>query len=472
MGLHFPKERQVDLERGLTGAAKELGFSDIAKCAQWLLSASLTKPQFQTLASHLTVGETYFFREPKTFDVLRERIFPQLLRAKAAGERRLRIWSAACCTGEEPYSLAILLDQIIPVTADWQVTILASDINTRFLQKAAAGIFGEWSFRDAPPWLKERYFRRTADGRYAILPEIKKRVTFAQLNLAEDVFPSLATDTNAMDMIFCRNVLMYFTPPQARKAAKQLRHALTEDGWLVVSGSEGSQVLFTEFAPVNFPGVILYQKSGRPGTAAPAWTPAPRIEPPPEPVITEQWLAPPVAKAPEEPPQPPASAHATASLLYQQGHYAEAADALLSSFTESTAPDASSFSLLARALANQGQLATALVWCDRWVAADKLDPSGHYFRAVVLQELGQADAARQSLQRALYLQPDFVLAHFAMANLARSRNQMTEANKHLTIMLGLLQACQPNDLPLESDGLTAGRLTEIITSLLAMESAA
>ena len=80
---------------------------------------------------------------------------------------------------------------------------------------------------------------RTADGRYAILPEIKKRVTFAQLNLVEDVYPSLATDTNAMDVIFCRNVLMYFTPAQARKVVRNLRHALVDGGWLVVSPSEG-----------------------------------------------------------------------------------------------------------------------------------------------------------------------------------------------------------------------------------------
>jgi chemotaxis protein methyltransferase CheR len=125
--------------------------------------------------------------------------------------------------------------------------------------------------------------------------------------------------------------------------------------------------------------------------------------------------------------------------------------------------------LLTRALANQGQLASALTWCERWVAADKLDASGHYLRAVVLQELGDNEQVAPSLHRALYLQPDFVLAHFALANFARRRGKKDEADKHFANASHLLRDCQPGDLLPESDGLTAGRLTEIISSIVAME---
>src|SRR5713101_5391864 len=242
MGLDFPAERWTDLQRGLAGAADEFGFANLAACADWLLSAPLTKAQHQVLARHLTVGETYFFREKKSFDILGSTILPELIRSRRGREPRLRIWSAACCTGEEPYSLAILLHQLMPDLPDWHVTILATDINGRFLQKAAAGLYGEWSFRDAPAGFKESYFKRAGDGRYAILPEIKKLVTFAHLNLVEDVYPSVATDTNAMDVIFCRNVLMYFTPQQARKVVGNLHHTLIDGGWLVVSPSEAFQV--------------------------------------------------------------------------------------------------------------------------------------------------------------------------------------------------------------------------------------
>ena len=156
-----------------------------------MLSGTLTRPQLHALASHLTVGETYFFRERKTFDALSNVILPELISRRRGREQRLRLWSAACCTGEEAYSLAILLQQLLPDWKDWNVTILATDINERFLQKAAAGIYGEWSFRDCGPLFKERHFTRAPDGRYQVAAHVRDWVKFAQLNLAEDSFPSL-----------------------------------------------------------------------------------------------------------------------------------------------------------------------------------------------------------------------------------------------------------------------------------------
>ena len=133
--------------------------------------------------------------------------------------------------------------------------------------------------------------------------------------------------------------------------------------------------------------------------------------------------------------------------------------------------DPTACSLLARALANRGKLAEALVWCDRWIAADKLDAAGHYLRAVVLLEQGDPEQARRALQRAIYLQPDFVLAHFALGNLARSGGRNGEAGKYFANALDLLARLQPDTLPPESDGLTAARLTETITVLTALENA-
>ena len=485
MGLHFPSERWGDLQRGLAGAAEEFGFEDAAACADWLVSEPLTKTRIQVLASHLTVGETYFFREKKTFEALAASVVPDLVRSRRGCGRRLRIWSAACCTGEEAYSLAILLHQIIPDLADWHVTILATDINERFLQKAATGVYGEWSFRESPAWFKERYFQRTANGRHAIVPEIKKLVTFMHLNLAEDVYPSLASDTNGMDVIFCRNVLMYFTPTQARKAAGNLRRALAEDGWLAVSPSEGSQALCSGFVPVNFPGAILYQKDHAKIRSEPTGKPTPFHEATPltSPLLEARWswtpqmpaglpMEPPPAWPMEEPVQaePPLTPCAAATSLFAQGRYAEAVETLLRSFTEHDAPNPPALSLLARALANQGKLAEARAWCDRWVAADKLDASGHYLRAIVLQEMGDNEQARGSFQRAIYLQPDFVLAHFALGNLACGHRKSEEAEKHFGNAFHLLRGRQPDDLLPESDGLTAGRLTEIISSIVARET--
>ena len=147
MGLHFPQERWGDLANGLALAAGEHGLQDAEEYAQWLLSAALTRREIEALASHLTVGETYFFREKRSFEILEDEVIPELIRVHGSGDLRLRIWSAGCCTGEEAYTVAMLLDKMIPNLFDWNVTILATDINPKFLESASRGIYGEWSFR-------------------------------------------------------------------------------------------------------------------------------------------------------------------------------------------------------------------------------------------------------------------------------------------------------------------------------------
>jgi chemotaxis protein methyltransferase CheR len=489
-GLHFPPERRADLQRALLGAAAEFGFADSASCVEWLLSTPLTRPQLHLLASHLTIGETYFFRESQTFDALAQHILPALIQRRRGRDQRLRLWSAACSTGEEAYSLAILVQRLLPDWPDWHVKILATDINERFLQRAAAGVYGPWSFRQSPAGFQEQYFTHTADGRFAVTPQIRDGVSFAQLNLAGDSFPSLATDTNAMDVILCRNVLIYFTPGHARKLVDNLRHALLEDAWLAVSPSECSQALFSGFAAVNFPGSILYRKChGEPAKAA-TWTAmpagmtasttAPVFEAPPRSTaiateaVTEE-VATVLADTASDLAGTPDPLEVAES-LYAEGRYAEAAATLLDAVevTGQWAPASvrggrgpRTFSLLTRALANQGQLADALAWSERWIAADKVDCAAHYIHAMILEEQGEREAARRSLHRAVYLQPEFALAHFALGNLARADGR-GEAKKHFENALHLLRTRNPNEPLPESDGMGAGRLMEIIATVLTL----
>ena len=477
MGLHFPRERWSDLQRGLTEAAAEFGFSDVAECAGQLLATTPTPEQLQVLAGHLTIGETYFFREKKTLDVLTTRVLPALIDARRGREQRLRLWSAGCCTGEEAYTLAMLLRQLLPDLADWRVTILATDINPLFLRKAVAGSYGEWSFRDAPAELRERYFTRGRDGRHTVVPEIRNMVTFAHLNLVDDAYPSLATDTNAMDVILCRNVLMYFTPEQAGRVIEKFHHALLAGGTLAVSPSEASRESYPQFVPQNHAGAILFQKS--PTATWQSEAPLPAVPPEPvnwfRPVCEPVWFASkaePEPAPPEPPSRPVAAARPTpevwATELYAEGRYADAVSVLLDP-SAGIVHEPRSFSLLARAFANQGRLSEALAWCERWLAADKLDAAGHYLRAIILLEQGREPEARQSLQRSVYLDPAFVPAHFTLGNLARGAGRIDEANRHFANALQLLSRLRTEDVLPESDGLTAGRLTETIKTLTQAE---
>ena len=442
-GLSFPPARRPDLLRALEAAARETDFQEPARYAEWLLSARPTARQLHALACHLTVGETYFFREGRTLDALSRHVLPELIERRRGGDRHLRLWSAACSTGEEAYSLAMLLDRLLPEQKGWRVTILATDINERALAKAAAGVYGEWSFRAFPEELRERYFTRTADGRFGIRADIRERVTFAQLNLAADEFASWAVDTRAMDVVLCRNVLIYFAAEQARQLVRRLHESLAEGGWLAVSPSECSQALFSRFSVVNFPDAILYRKRNRTETVAHDVEGG---------ALTHAGVR---ADIPEHRPS-------VSALPPNRDVKRAQAPSTAEPVTHSTP----NFATLARESANRGHLTQALALSEQWIAADKVDPAAHYLHATVLQEIGNREAARRAFHRCLYLQPDFALAHFALGTLERSEAHPAEARRHFENAQRLLHARPAEELLPESEGLTVGHLAAIVATLL------
>ncbi len=478
MGLNFPKERWRDFERGIISAAGEFGFQDAESCAAWLMSSRLSRTQVEILASHLTVGETYFFREEKTFEALETQILPELIRSRRDTDRRLRLWSAGCATGEEPYSLAILLHRMLGDLPGWNVTILASDINPRFLHQASKAVYSQWSFRECPAWIKDSCFERTPDGRFELRPPIRKMVTLSYLNLAEDAYPSLVNNTNAMDVILCRNVLMYFTPSAAQEVIEKFYRALTDGGWLVVSPSETSHVLYSRYDAVSLAGAILYRKAA-PHAPAPEGFLSPAVEEP-TPIFQSAFdpgikSDPSEMRLPETSGIPPAgfaeqaeaesrpAADRRALALYERGRYAEAEKELRTVLNESL-DDAKAWALLARVYANQGKLREALECCGKAIAAEKVNAGSHYLRATILLEQGLLQEAGASLQRALYADQDYVLAHFLLGNLARRQGKVRNARRHFENALSLLKGCDRNQVLPESDGMTAGRLAEIIAA--------
>lgn len=463
MGLHFPRERWRDLERGVAAASREAGHADAGTYIRWLLDAPLTRTRIEVLASHLTVGETYFFREKASLDILEQRILPELLQARAQGERRLRIWSAGCCSGEEPYSIAMLLDRLIPDPEKWNVTILATDINPQFLRKAAHGVYSAWSFRDTPGWLKECYFTRRRDGHFEIQPRIRRMVNFSYLNLADDAYPSLVNGTNAMDIILCRNVLIYFAQERAKQVVAKLHRSLVHGGWVITSPAETSATLFSEFATVQFPGAFLYRRMPNAGLR-----PAAPLE------YSEPWQhrdarsdhAPARAIPSSEVPAGPRTDFATQGVHAAVRPSPTAAEAVNSPLhawhDEREMPRRQ-----ARACADEGRLAEAVEWCAKAIAADKMNPAHYYLLATIEQERGQGDAAESSLGRALYLEPDFILAHFALGNLCLAAGRRPQARRHFANALTLLRACPADALLPEADGLSTGRLIEIISAVQA-----
>ena len=479
MGLHFPRERWNDLERGVRSAAHESHFPDGESFCHEVLSSALARKQVEVLASHLTVGETYFFRQKEVFQVLETHILPQLIASRLKTDRRIRLWSAGCASGEEAYSLAMLLDRVVPNCEDWNLTILASDINPRFLQKAAAGVYTEWSFRDTPEWIKERYFEKRGRGVYEIHTRLKKMVIFDYLNLVADSFPSLLNNTNAVDILFCRNVLMYMVPAQAMKIVKNLHAAMMDGGVLVVSPSETANLFVPPFAILSFPDVVLYKKDSgvfheRESIQEFDSLALPWLQEVHEPKMPEKVFVPLAFPA-----QPGFEAPATA-LWVREGplphDLSSPSDqaAVMSSQTPSSgnlesvpAPmeeseNADVMARRAHALANQGFLKEARECCEIALSSDKMKPALHYLRATILQEEGNVEEAAAEFKRTLYLDPDFVLAHFALGMAALRLGRRKQGFKHFANAVSILRH-YPKDMVLsESDGMTAGRLLEIV----------
>ncbi len=449
LGLHFPPARWGELENGLRAAAQEFEFTDPRACIRWLLSCSPSRSQIEVLASHLTIGETYFFRDKATFDVLADHILPALIESRRRSSRTLRMWSAGCCTGEEPYSLAILLRELLPDFAEWDCTILGTDVNPRFLLKAIQGTYSHWSFRDVPAAVRDANFVKRADDRYEVLPPIRRLVSFSYLNLAEDGYPSLLTNTQGMDVILCRNVLMYFGSETAQRVVDTFHRCLSEGGALLVAPSEVSDALFARFASVTLPHCVFYEKRG------PEHSVATRHE---AGANTHAIDVPPTSQRPEQ------QALRQATVEDHAPNAASPPHEIQVGMLDTDRPDAEIQLQLAQLEANRGDLNAALTRCEKAIAEDALNTAAHFLHAAVLQERGELEGAVAALKRVLYLDPAHVLAHFALGNLMRRQGKLKESEKHFASAIQLLRTQPLHEVVAETDGMTAGHLQAVVSS--------
>jgi chemotaxis protein methyltransferase CheR len=253
-GLVFPEARVTEVEAAVRRAMKRRGVATADRMAELLVQDAAER---DALVAELTIGETYFQRDAGQFELLRRRILPQLLE-RVGGERPLRIWSAGCASGEEPYSIAMILHELDALEG---AEIVGTDIARPRLVDAQRGIYSKWSLRTVPDDLRARYFRER--GRYYELdPRIREHVDFQYLNLAEDRFPSLSIGIWGMDLVLCRNVLIYFDGDTVRAVARRLVETLSEDGFLVLGASDPAIGEMIECDVVVTDAGLIYRRPG------------------------------------------------------------------------------------------------------------------------------------------------------------------------------------------------------------------
>nr|WP_320049788.1 CheR family methyltransferase [uncultured Desulfuromonas sp.] len=441
MGILFSPPQWSVLERAFTQAADVLNCRDGTECAQRFISTPGSRKMIETMASYLTIGETYFWREPKAFYALEQEIIPQLLRCHP-NDKRLRFWSVGCASGEEAFSLAILLHRMRNRMAkEWGISILATDINPRALEKARTGEYTEWSFRATPDWLKRDYFTQTTKGRYTLKKDIRDMVHFDYFNLMDEI-TSLHPETARVDVIMCRNVLLYFPPKATLTAVKHLHDCLHEQGWLVVGSCELSTTLFSGFETVNLPEATVYRKRPQQGLR----TERDPVEDVPSTDTLRQEPSH-EAELRAEPKEPVWCVPQEETIIPRQ-----------STQTQSTAEHC-------RILADKGDLNEALTVADQAIRHDKLNANVHYLRAMILLEQGALEEAEQSLRRTIYLDRNLILAHFSLGNIARRQGKKSKARRHFNQTLSLLEPFSPDDEVPGSEGLSVHRLRVITRTL-------
>lgn len=416
-GLSFPESRLTDLEAGVRRAMAGAGIGDIGAFAQRLETDTAV---FDALIGNLTVGETYFFREPKQFDVLRGRVLPELRRRLPEGAK-LRVWSAGCASGEEAYSLAILLEeQGLAETA----TILGTDVSRAALQRAREASYGIWSLRGSPGATASPNFERRGD-RFVLNVRLRRRVEFRYLNLAEGTYPSPENGTVGVDLILCRNVMIYFDAETVRQVAARFYRALKPGGWLLTGPSDPPLWDCAPFRTRVTDGGVLYQRED--GAAD-------EVRSTPAPIA---FFAPPRAEAVPDMPTWPLD------LASEE----QAPPAAIPA-----ASDLQAVVTKVRRLADSGNSLAAAQAAIDGLRQFPLCPDLHYLHAIVCAELGRSEAAIVSLRRVLYIDPSLALAHFMLASVQLRAGRREEAQRAYQAALAACSDQPPDDVLPLSEG--------------------
>ena len=449
----------ADVLRRRVEAAKSPRASDYI---ERLASSLKSSDELRALAEQVTVGETFFFRNPDNFRALAERVLPERLQSKR-GEKRLRILSAGCASGEEPYTVAITVRETLPDPESWDVEIRGIDVNPSMLRKARRAEYSTWSLRSTPEDVSRRYFKPD-EHEFMLDRTIRQMVTFEERNLVDE---DPAFWAPRYDVVFCRNVMMYFTPDVMRNVVHRLHRCLLPGGFLFLGHAETLRGVSQDFNLQHTHGTFYYQRGG--GAATAIHAPPSYAEPSDEiarvlPAVvdsTASWvdvihhaseriasLADQRAR-PDATPQRRVGADVSLPVVarswslvlaleaMRQERFSDGLD-LLSALPPDASVDPDALLLRAALLTNSGHLVEAEEVCRRLLAVDELSAGAHYLMALCREYAGDSAATVEHDQTAVYLDPGFAMPHLHLGLVARRSGDVATAREELGQALVLL----------------------------------
>lgn len=433
VGLLFEDSR-VELLRALLERRCEAAGGSSEKYLELLESNLPLREELSALAPHITVSETYFFRHFDQFRAFTEVALPARLAARAS-TRKLAILSAGCSSGEEAFSLAMLIHDCVSEGSAheaWDVSIRGVDINPLILEKAARGRYGAWALRETPPEMRQRWFHAERDE-YVLDPRIQRAVWFEQRNLiqanADLWLPGL------YDVVFFRNVLMYLTPEHARAVVARIALALAPGGFLFVGHAETLRGLSHDFHLRHTHETFYYERKSSADADEDDHGPRERGAP---------------AKVPSVP--------APSTWVQEIDHASQRIDVLLSSARELLRDDcfaqglgelqrlavvdsdnADAMLLRAALFAHSGKFEEAQQACQKLLALDDLSAGAHYVLALCREGLGDMAGAIEHDQVAVYLDPAFAMPRLHLGLLARRAGDRSTSRRELSQALSMLE---------------------------------
>lgn len=428
-GLHFDARNRSALKRGIGKRMSALRMECCTQYLAYLKRHGENRHELQKLLQFLTVGETYFFRYPSHFDALRERLHSR----HPHPAEPIRIWSAGCSTGEEPYSIAISVMEAIPDWRDRDIKVIATDINNRSIKLARDGVYSPWSMRTTGLRHLERYFDR--DGKnFLIRDEVKRLVQFSHLNLSAPRSGEICDELQELDAIFCRNVLIYFSPEPAARMVGNLAAALKTSGQLFLGHAEPLFQRSPDLEIRRHGNSFYYVRSShrqpeRHHSASPEQLRALHALPP-----ARQQDA-------------PATRLKAAQQLFDAEEFGAARD-LIDSLLDECPQDTGALLLRGFILAGEGHLQQALDTCRRVIALNDLLPEPYFLKGVVLEASGLPEEAAREYRKALLLDHDFIMPRFHMGRLHLRLGRMRDAAREIRNSITILakrgdQGCIP-----------------------------
>ncbi|SFM12437.1 CheR family methyltransferase [Methylobacterium pseudosasicola] len=444
-GHHYYSDKDELLIERLRRRFRANAVADCAAYAALLADRSKGEAEWAQLEAEITVGETFFFRYAEQFQALRTTILPALIAARSL-DRTLRIWSAGCSTGAEPYSLAILVREALgDALPDWRVAILGTDISGDALATARAAEYGRWALRTMPPEERRRYFTRLPpapgirrEGGYALRPEFRTLVRFERGNLLSLIEPKLPPG-EGFDLILCRNVLIYFEAETVAAVVRGLGRRLRPDGWLLLGHAEPNPTFSGFLDPVSLPGTVAYRRLADVVLPPLPWPVPLAVEPPcPAPHVPqpeELRAADDSAVATLPPPVPPVAAG--------RDWKEDEAHADLAQI---------------RALADAGETGAAWRLLLGALERDPTDPALRFYEGLLARTLGRDVEAERAFRAALYLDRGFVMAHYHLGLLLMALGRGEEAARALDNAVALSRALPPETSLREGDGAVAGEV--------------